>query len=445
MHIERHIDIAAPADRVWEVLGRGFTHVGLWASAIPSSIATPDGDGRVCSVAGAPGIDTVEERLTAYDDPTRTLTYVADSGMPGAIGAASNTWRVEPLGAGSSRVTTAAAIEVVGPARFAGPLLRLAFGALGRRTLGDLKHYVERGVPSPRKQRALGADGGDGGALLATVMSGNVAFSAVSGVTLLAAATGLDDVLGVDALLLSGLGAGLLLFAGTMVWLLVEPRRLATGARAVIVADIAWVVGAIALVVGLPAALSGPGKVVLGAVTLVVAELAAAQALALRRIGTSPVKGTTPFSATVGRDLAAPVAEVWRGVSDAGDFARFAAGIARTEIVSGAGAGMVRVCTDDLGGQWAERCTLWDEGSRYAMTVDVSSYPLRYRVLLEALTQTWSVEPIGAGSRLTLTFDGKVKLGIIGRLAARTLSRPPRLEAILDAYERELTTPMPVS
>jgi hypothetical protein len=38
-----------------------------------------------------------------------------------------------------------------------------------------------------------------------------------------------------------------------------------------------------------------------------------------------------------------------------------------------------------------------------------------------------------------------VKLGVIGRLAARMLSRPRRLEVILDAYERELTTPVPVA
>lgn len=156
------------------------------------------------------------------------------------------------------------------------------------------------------------------------------------------------------------------------------------------------------------------------------------------------VTGTTPFAATVRRDLAARGEEVWRAVSDAGDFARFAAGLTATEIVSGAGSGMVRVCTDDRGSPWAERCTLWDEGSRYAMTVDVASYPLRYRVLLQALTQTWSVEPTAAGTRLTLTFDGEVKLGIIGRLAARMLGRPARLEAILDAYERELTTPVPL-
>jgi carbon monoxide dehydrogenase subunit G len=364
VQIERHIDIAAPADRVWEVLGRGFTDVGAWASAIPSSEASPDGDGRVCSVAGAPGIDRVEERLIAYDDAARTLTYVAASGMPGAVGAASNTWRVEPLGPDHSRVSTSAVVDVVGPARFATPLLRLAFEVLGRRTLRDLEHYVECGVPSPRKERALAVDGGDGGASLATAMGWNVVFSAVSGLALLVGGAGLDGVFGVEAWLLSGLGGGLLLFAGAMLWLLAEPGRIAAGGRAVVAADVAWVAGAVGLLVGFPAALSGPGKVALGVVTVVVADLAVAQAIGLRRVGAERVTGSTPFAVRVERDLASPTDEVWRAVSDAGDFARFAPGIGATEIVSGAGQGMVRVCTDDRGGMWAESCTLWDEGNR---------------------------------------------------------------------------------
>jgi hypothetical protein len=45
------------------------------------------------------------------------------------------------------------------------------------------------------------------------------------------------------------------------------------------------------------------------------------------------------------------------------------------------------------------------------------------------------------GTRLTLAFDGAVKRGVLGRLAARLLGNPRRLEAILDAYERASRTP----
>ena len=40
---------------------------------------------------------------------------------------------------------------------------------------------------------------------------------------------------------------------------------------------------------------------------------------------------------------------------------------------------------------------------------------------------------------VTLTFDGLIKLGLLGRIAARLLGSPRRLQAILEAYEHELT------
>lgn len=134
-----------------------------------------------------------------------------------------------------------------------------------------------------------------------------------------------------------------------------------------------------------------------------------------------------------------PADRAWAAVSDAGDYARFAGGIAATSIVAGDGEGMVRVCRDEQGGEWSETCTLWEDGHRYRMTVDVESYPAYYRMLLHEFTQTWTVEPARHGAHIRLQFDGRVKLGIIGRAAARALGNGRRLEAILDAYERELT------
>ena len=73
------------------------------------------------------------------------------------------------------------------------------------------------------------------------------------------------------------------------------------------------------------------------------------------------------------------------------------------------------------------------------MTVDVSSYPAPYRMLLHELAQSWTLEPVPGGTRIRLAFDGAVKLGMLGRGAVRMLGRRRRLEAILDNYERELT------
>jgi hypothetical protein len=280
---------------------------------------------------------------------------------------------------------------------------------------------------------------GDGGRLLASAVSYNALFSAISGVTLSAGAPLLSDPIGLSPWILVTLGSGLVGFAALLLLLLADARRLARGAPFVVAADVAWVLAAAVLLVGIPNLLAPAGQVSLAVVSVVVAVLATAQTVGLRRRGTGPMTTTSPVHLQVERIVSAPPEQVWVAISDAGDYGRFAPGIAHTVIVSGEQEGMVRVCRDDQGGEWAETCTLWEDGHRYRMTVDVSSYPAYYRWLLEEFAQTWTVEPAPIGTRLRVAFDGAVKLGVFGRAAVRMLGRQRRLDAILDNYERELT------
>jgi hypothetical protein len=280
---------------------------------------------------------------------------------------------------------------------------------------------------------------GDGGRLLASAVSYNALFSAISGVTLSVGALPLSGSIGIASWILAVVGVGLVGFAGLLVWLLADARRLARGAPFVVAADVAWVLAAAVLLVGIPNLLTPAGQVGLAAVSVVVAVLAAAQTVGLRRRGTGPMTAASPVHLQVERIVAAPPEQVWIAISDAGDYGRFAPGIAHTAIVSGQQEGMVRICRDDQGGEWAETCTLWEDGHRYRMTVDVSSYPAYYRWLLQEFAQTWTVEPAPGGTRLRLAFGGAVKLGIFGRAAVRMLGRRRPLDAILDNYERELT------
>lgn len=51
---------------------------------------------------------------------------------------------------------------------------------------------------------------------------------------------------------------------------------------------------------------------------------------------------------------------------------------------------------------------------------------------------SWIVEPADRGSRVTLGFDGAVRMGVIGRAMLRIVVRPARLRANLGADAREL-------
>jgi hypothetical protein len=174
-----NLDIAAPADRVWDVIGPRFDRIGDWATAIPASTAIPARPpgsdaattsaaqlpvaagainapvaGRVCQT-GIPLIPEVVETLIAYDDTGRTLTYQA-SGMPVFVTLARNTWTVIPIDAERCRVNLRARFDTNG---LLGLLGRWAILAQTRRTsrhlADDLRRYVETGAPSPRKQRQL--------------------------------------------------------------------------------------------------------------------------------------------------------------------------------------------------------------------------------------------------------------------------------------------------
>lgn len=164
--IKKELIIAAPADAVWQVLGPGFAGIGDWATAIPASTpltgapltdeAVTDAPmtGRVCST-GLPMMPEVTETLIAYDEANRTLTYEG-SGLPAFVITARNTWTVVPLGDRRCKVTLAARFDTRGLIGVvARHLLRLQVGRTSRHLADDLRHYVEHGTPSPRKQRQL--------------------------------------------------------------------------------------------------------------------------------------------------------------------------------------------------------------------------------------------------------------------------------------------------
>ena len=110
--------------------------------------------GRVCST-GLAIVPEVTETLVAYNDANRSLTYEA-AGMPSFVTTARNTWTVTPLDNDTCVVTLDAQFDTRG---ILGTLARwVMLAQLGRTSqhLGDdLRHFVENGRPSPRKQRQL--------------------------------------------------------------------------------------------------------------------------------------------------------------------------------------------------------------------------------------------------------------------------------------------------
>ena len=144
------------------------------------------------------------------------------------------------------------------------------------------------------------------------------------------------------------------------------------------------------------------------------------------------------FTIEATRVVGAPIDIVWSVVADVAGYHAVVDTLRHTEIVSGAGLGMIRHCVDTRGREWNESCTAWDPEHCFQMTVDVASYPRAFRAIFESVIGTWSLEEATQGTRITMRFTGATKLGPIGRAAVTAMGRPAVLGGILDGYERRI-------
>lgn len=161
MDLHHDVPIDAPASVVWQTLGERFMHIGEWAAPITASCPIGDaapavGVSRACTVAAfgpmKPG--RVVERLTSWRPEALSFEYEAVEGMPAFVEHAVNRWQVVAVDAGRSVVRIHATLTLRGPARLAGCLVKWQLAASGRRVAEELKYFVERGAPHPRKASA---------------------------------------------------------------------------------------------------------------------------------------------------------------------------------------------------------------------------------------------------------------------------------------------------
>ena len=90
--------ITASVERVWKTLAADFLAISEWAGGVKTSVAnpaTPDGlngsphGGRICDIEG---MGLTDERIIAFDEDSRTLTYsVAAEGSPPRVCRSSST------------------------------------------------------------------------------------------------------------------------------------------------------------------------------------------------------------------------------------------------------------------------------------------------------------------------------------------------------------------
>ncbi len=198
-------------------------------------------------------------------------------------------------------------------------------------------------------------------------------------------------------------GIALIFFAITIGYEVVRQRALAV--LWIITQDALWVIGSIIILATDPFNISFSGEIMILAVAIIVLFMAVNQSSALAKMDSNPEKAGKKWRFE--RIVRADKKNVWKLISDVGNYHMFAPNIDDVQIISGEGIGMVRTCSHGKD-NWAETCTLWTAEKGYAYTVhtDVPGYPYPFKFL----KGSWEVEAIdSATSKIVMQFDFQYK------------------------------------
>ncbi len=118
------------------------------------------------------------------------------------------------------------------------------------------------------------------------------------------------------------------------------------------------------------------------------------------------------MAVTSSTNIDAPQDKVWSTLADLGSIYKWNPGVTHSHSTSDAtqGEGATRHCDLDDKNYLEERAFDWREGEGYKIDVTESTMPLESNIV------TFQIAPDGAGTRVSVTADYKLKFGVIGAL-----------------------------
>lgn len=166
MKINKYITIESSADKVWKVFAHDFDNAREWMSSVPSSYGKKLGEkfggamssGRVCELDGNPDGIKASGSFLNYDEENKSCTINIDLlNTPALVPIHGNVlnFSVKDSGANQSEVTWEVTPKLKPLARLFSPLIKIGLGLLMDQITGELKYFVENGMPHPRKLKAI--------------------------------------------------------------------------------------------------------------------------------------------------------------------------------------------------------------------------------------------------------------------------------------------------
>ncbi len=149
--------VNAPKADVWQVLAEDFSEVGEWSSLI-SEVDFIAGDGpggmlgatRFCFIPAFG--ESVEERITAYDENDGTLGYDIVKGLPPFATQGANTFDIVAIDANTTQVRSTLTMQIAPqtPGLPVG-MAKQNFAHAVSISLDELAYFIENDTPHPRE------------------------------------------------------------------------------------------------------------------------------------------------------------------------------------------------------------------------------------------------------------------------------------------------------
>ena len=151
LHLEQEIN--APADAVWNIIGRQFAEIAHWSSIVETSrrVKATEIPYDIMPAEGAPVLGRVTksklveatEILTAYSDDDRAFTFTATDLPKFMLSKTQNNTKVFYLEQHKSRITVDIEMDFTLLFSFLGPVMKRRMANSFSQLLGELKEYAE--------------------------------------------------------------------------------------------------------------------------------------------------------------------------------------------------------------------------------------------------------------------------------------------------------------
>ncbi|MBE7382046.1 MAG: SRPBCC family protein [Leptolyngbya sp. SIO1E4] len=239
---------------------------------------------------------------------------------------------------------------------------------------------------------------------LRVALLANAAFSLMSAGFMVLKPGIVGEMLGIQApLVLQGIGAALGVFAADLILQATRDRIAPWRALYASAADFVWVLATLGLLIGFPDALSGSGKVLVGAVALVVLGLGAWQLWAIDYVYRLPATGEYRVCISVQVNVSADA--MWSVISRLGNIENYAPALAHSAVLDGKapGVGAVRLCENRVGKRWREECVGFVAGRSVVLrfVAEAPDFPFP----IQRMTGGWEIMPSDRGSQVTVWWE----------------------------------------